>query len=94
MVLFIVLIFFSGWNWYLGLTGQTAIEFWGKRLPDSLKHDSSYEYSLSNWILNLEQIFGTRNLFKMILPSIRNLPHDGTMWLRNSTAVYTTVTLF
>ncbi|KAL4476383.1 hypothetical protein ABPG74_010116 [Tetrahymena malaccensis] len=77
-VLSFVLLAFNGWNWYLAMKGYTAVEFWGSRSDG--KDPSEYAFQYPTVSQNLYHIFGTYSYFKMLLPSTRALPHDGTKW--------------
>jgi|JI6StandDraft_1071083.scaffolds.fasta_scaffold10777_5 hypothetical protein len=68
-VLAIIINCFGAWHWYIAVRGLTTIE-WIDRTP-----------RFSNSALtNLELIFGTRNILKMFLPSVRELSNDGILW--------------
>ena len=67
----IVIFFFGGWHWYLGIAGKTTIEYFGGK---------NKNYSAGSWRRNLEVIFGTRSIMKIILPSLAELKIDGTYW--------------
>lgn len=73
-VLSIVLILFASWNWFLAIKGCTAIEFWGKRLPNETKGKSHYDFGSNNVMENIEEVFGTRSFLKIIfLPNLTPL---------------------
>jgi len=85
LVLFIVMVPFNAWNWYLAITGQTAIEYWMQRPSEELKKRGYVDTSISNFRQdskkkNLEYVFGTRSILKMFLPSIRTIQHEGINW--------------
>lgn len=85
LALFIVMIPFNGWNWYLAMTGQSAIEYWMQRPSEELKKRGFKDNSISDFrqsskIRNLEYVFGTTSIWKMLLPSIRRIPHEGINW--------------
>ena len=70
-------IFFSGWNWFLAINGNTALEFWSKKTGYEL-FKGIKDYSFGTWRKNLFYIFGKTNLFKIIfIPSIKKLPFSG-----------------
>ena len=70
-------LFFTGWNWFLALNGNTTLEFWADKTDFELDGGIK-DYSLGNWRNNLFYIFGTRNLFKMLfIPSVKKLPFSG-----------------
>lgn len=69
---------FFGWHFYLIITNQTTIEFqfnkisaWTSRTTPRIN-----EFDLG-WRKNLEQIFGRVPLWRMLLPSLSELPLDG-----------------
>ena len=69
--------FFTGWNWFLAINGNTTIEFWSKKTGYELFKGIN-DYSFGSWKKNLYYIFGSNNLFKIILiPSIKKLPFSG-----------------
>jgi len=76
----IVLLPFNIWNWYLATTGQTTIEFWMKKSPMHAENPRKYDFSFPEKRKNLEIIFGTRSVWKMLLPSLRKLNNDGINW--------------
>ena len=70
-------IFFSGWNWFLAINGNTALEFWAEKSGYQL-YKGIFNYSFGSWKKNIFYIFGTNNLFKIIfIPSIKKLPFSG-----------------
>ena len=70
-------IFFSGWNWFLALSGNTTLEFWSKKTGYELFKGID-NYSFGSWKKNLFYIFGTSNLFKIFfIPKINKLPFSG-----------------
>jgi palmitoyltransferase len=86
----IVMIPFNIWNWFLATTGQTTIEFWMKKArrfnekrgvaEDNQEARNDYNYGFRARRDNLEVIFGTKQVWKMFLPSWRKLPMDGCHW--------------
>jgi len=87
ITIFIIMIPFNIWNWYLALTGQTAIEFWMRKAQGSNNRDnepSSFDeivdFRQQTRRRNLEYIFGTKVIWKMFLPSARKLIHEGLNW--------------
>lgn len=56
ITLAIVLIFFSGWNWFLAIKGYTSIEYWGNRLPNT--RGKRYDFSHKDFVDNFKIIFG------------------------------------
>jgi len=84
-ILSLVMVPFNGWNWFLAITGQSTIEFWVKRPSEALLKRGYQDTSISDFrqaskVKNLEYVFGTRNIFKMMLPSIRKIQHEGINW--------------
>ena len=78
-------IFISNEFRYLAISGQTAIEFWGRRNQQKSKetgilNDKICDFRQESIRANLEYIFGTKNYFKMFLPSFRYLEHEGVEW--------------
>ena len=72
---------FNIWNWFLAMTGQTSVEFWGRRLDKLDTQGKRFEYSYNSCFTNLKVIFGTRNICKILLFSnIRTLPTNGVEW--------------
>jgi palmitoyltransferase len=72
---------FYGWHMYLILTNQTTIEFQFNKLGAWTSRTSSRlnEYDLG-WRKNLEQIFGKMPLWRMFIPSLQELPLDGSYY--------------
>jgi hypothetical protein len=50
------MILFAGWNWSLALKGQTVIEFWGQRLPNT--EGKRYDFRRRDFVENLKVSFG------------------------------------
>lgn len=64
---------FSMWNWYLAITGFTAIEFWDKGRVKTFERKYRIE--------NLRTIFGdVNNWIQITAPSVRNLLSNGVIW--------------
>ena len=78
----IILFFFSLWNWFLILRGNTTIEFWIGGLKGSKNVNTVInDFNLGSWGDNFFIVFGTYNVFKAIfLPSIKKLPFSGLEW--------------
>lgn len=66
----IVIFFFCGWHWHLATKGKTTIEYF----------DPKQNFSSGNWRKNLEIIFGTKSLKKILMPCHKYLTLDGTYW--------------
>jgi len=88
IALAIVFSLFILWNWFLAITGQTAIEFWTRKAQERDYRDGyqvdpkRVDFRLTPYKRNLEYIFGTSSLLKMLLPSVRSLDHNGMHWGR------------
>ena len=74
-------------NRYLAFTGQTTIEFWKRSNQGNVigRRGDEYETRVVDFrqpskIKNMEYIFGTTNVLKMLLPSVRSIGHDGVNW--------------
>lgn len=72
-VLLTVLIGFNGWNWYLTLNGLTNVEWWASK-PER------YQFSFKSASDNLFLFFGTNKYFRVLSPSLRNVPFTGLEW--------------
>ena len=73
----------------MATTGQTTIEFWTRSLKTSYNKagindlDSKIvDFRQKGARKNLEYIFGTSSIFKIFLPSIRDIGHEGINWER------------
>ena len=74
--------FFSGWNWFLAINGNTTLEFWANKTDYEL-NGGIQNFSFGHWKKNLFYIFGTENIFKILfLPSIKKLPFSGLEFSR------------
>ena len=71
LIFWIVILFFGGWHWFLAANGTTTIEYFDK---------TKAQFSTNSWKKNLEIIFGTRSLLKIILPRISELNLDESYW--------------
>lgn len=67
----IVIFFFAGWHWFLAVKGKTTIEYFDTERGN---------YACGSWKKNLEVVFGTRNLLKMLAPQWSELKFDGVYW--------------
>lgn len=72
----VIMLVFSIWNWYLAIKGQTVIEFMQKRDPEK----DNFTYELKDWRENLFTIFGSTNLFEILLPIEREKCLNGLEW--------------
>jgi hypothetical protein len=79
-----VMIGFNGWNWYLCLLGDSTIEFWktkAKKMDVDMYSSTNPDYQkFESMRDNMFKAFGTRSIFKMFLPSMRDLPFFGHEW--------------
>lgn len=87
IAIFIVMVPFNIWNWYLAFSGQTTIEFWMKRSRNFRSGDvedgetvKRVHFGFEDKLKNLELVFGTTKIYKMLLPSWRKLSNDGINW--------------
>ena len=75
-ILCVVMAGFTGWNWMLALNGKTTIEFW----TNFDKDKKLIELSFPNASDNLYRVFGTYKPFRVLSPSLRNVPFTGLEW--------------
>ena len=68
----------GSWNWYVAATGQTVIEYWGKRSGRFGKQ--RLDFSFPTIRENLYAVFGTYSYWKMWMPSVRDWPLTGLEW--------------
>ena len=68
---------FVGWNWFLAFTGKTSIEFWS---DFGWSDDNKAKLHFDAVNDNLYRIFGTHNIFRILSPSLRNVPFTGLEW--------------
>lgn len=73
LVFGITMTLFGGWSWYLACVNSTTIEVISRQTPN-------VELKLKTVLDNLNIIFGTRNVIKILAPSIRSLPVNGIDW--------------
>ena len=80
--LFVAMIGFNAWNWKFALTGQTTIEYFTNQLRDDMSSRGKvyYDFSFKSASDNLWMIFGTNKLFRVLSPSMRNVPFTGIEW--------------
>ena len=69
---------FCIWNWGLAFYGSTSIEFWGDFAERNDPKRAKLRFDTIND--NLFRIFGTHNLFRILSPSLRNVPFTGLEW--------------
>jgi hypothetical protein len=83
-VLGAVMIGFNGWNWYLCLLGDSTVEFWKYKAQQKMMNGDSkggiQHQRFQSMLDNMFKTFGTRNIFEVFLPSIRDLPFFGHEW--------------
>ena len=72
-----VMLAFSFWNWFLACQGNTTIEFWGTLtgIPEN-----KARLNFKTVQDNLYRVFGTQKLFRILSPSLRNVPFTGLEW--------------
>ena len=75
-ILCVVMAGFTGWNWMLALNGKTTIEFWTNFDKDRKLIELSFPQASDN----LYRVFGTYKLFRVLSPSLRNVPFTGLEW--------------
>jgi len=72
-----VMLVFVVWNWFLAFQGNTTIEFWsGFNGIDKNKARLRFETIADN----LYRVFGTHKFFRILSPSMRNVPFTGLEW--------------
>jgi hypothetical protein len=76
--LMIILLGFNIWNWFLCLTGFTTIEFF--RRQGRFDDEDMFDFSFETVRDNLFVIFGTTKPLRILSPSLRALPFNGTEW--------------
>ena len=69
---------FNCWNWYLAMCGYTTIEFWSPG-PDNEALEE-IDYAFQTVSDNLFRVFGTHKVFRILSPSLRNVPFTGIEW--------------
>ena len=68
---------FSAWNWFLACTGHTSIEFWSN-FGGVEANKAKLNFDTAND--NLYRVFGTHKMFRILSPSLRNVPFTGLEW--------------
>ena len=76
-ILCAVMAIFSGWCWFLTCTGKTTIEFW---MLGFINTPGQIELSFSTFSDNVFRVFGTHSMFRVLSPSLRNVPFTGLEW--------------
>ena len=77
---FVVMIFFTIWNWFQAIFGSTSIEFMRRRglgIRNSRGEATTRFKTISD---NLYRIFGTHKFVRIFSPSFRNVPFTGLEW--------------
>ena len=69
---------FTVWNWFLAAQGNTTIEFWTgySGIASGERANLRFE-TVSD---NLYRVFGTHKWFRILSPSMRNVPFTGLEW--------------
>ena len=70
-MLSLALLAFGGFSWYNALSGQTTIE---KKGRETGHKGGNYNFGDADWRVNLYVVFGTKSLWRALLPSIRPIP--------------------
>ena len=67
---------------YLWLKGVPQIEYLQTRVNKTFKYtsESLFDYGWKSFLDNIYITFGTRNILKVLLPSMRLLPLNGLEW--------------
>ena len=69
---------FTVWNWFLAAQGNTTIEFWtGYNAMNAGERANLTFGTISD---NLYRVFGTHKWFRILSPSMRNVPFTGLEW--------------
>ena len=68
---------FSIWNWFLAFYGKSSIEFWSD-MGGTEDNKAKLYFDTAND--NLFRIFGTHKMFRILSPSLRNVPFTGLEW--------------
>ena len=80
-VLGIVMLGFTGWNWFLACYGNTTIEFFTANMPSRGKGSRKpHPLSFNSIDDNIYRVFGTQKFFRVLSPSLRNVPFTGLEW--------------
>lgn len=72
-VMGVVVVLFATWHIYLVVRGYTTLEL----MVTSCRYE---QLRRSDWRLNLKLVFGSRKLWKALLPSLKELKCDGVHW--------------
>ena len=70
---------FCIWNWFLACYGKTSIEFWSD-FGWADEDGSKAKLNFATVNDNLYRIFGTHKTFRILSPSLRNVPFTGLEW--------------
>jgi len=77
-ILMVVMAGFTGWNWFLACVGNTTIEFWTQM--SAKEEDGRARVAFDTVKDNLYRVFGTHKIFRILSPSMRNVPFTGLEW--------------
>ena len=75
VILIVALLLLNGWNWFLAFKGNTTVEYWSKGYKRS-----EAQLNFTRKRDNLYRVFGTYKLFRILSPSMRNVPYTGLEW--------------
>lgn len=74
-ILSVAITLFASYHVYIVFIGKTTLEVFGKPRPGT----ALFSYS-GTWRSNLKQVFGTASIWKILIPSRRELKGDGVHW--------------
>lgn len=76
---------FNLWNWFLAIKGLTTIEYWGGKNPArNPQADGSRKFNSEGYLDNLEQIFGSKKILRILKPTFKKMHSDGVKWSTNT----------
>ena len=78
IILCIVMTGFTLWNWGLIIVGKTTIELWSDNF--SSEDGDHIKLSFDTVSDNMYRVFGTHKMFRVLSPSLRNVPFTGLEW--------------
>ena len=79
-ITFVIMIFFTIWNWFQAIFGSTSIEFMRRKGLGIRNSKSEAQLRFKTVSDNLYRIFGTHKLIRIFSPSFRNVPFTGLEW--------------